>query len=56
MKLLCAVAAAVVVSCPVVAGPLRFELSYDPAITDAFTGRVYVMLSTRGREPDAAHV
>ena len=30
---------------------LHFALTYGPAITDSFTGRVYVMLSTRGRAP-----
>jgi len=31
--------------------PLRFSVTYDKAITDSFSGRVYVMLSTRGMEP-----
>ena len=31
--------------------PLQFAVTYDEAITDSFSGRVYVMLSTAGREP-----
>ena len=36
------------------AAPLRFELTYDAAIAESFTGRVYVLCSTaggRGGEP-----
>jgi hypothetical protein len=36
---------------PVHADGLRFELTYDPAITETFSGRVYVMLSARNQEP-----
>ena len=31
--------------------PLQFAVTYDAAITDSFSGRVYVMLSTGRREP-----
>ena len=31
--------------------PLQFAITYDEAITDSFSGRVYVMLSTGSREP-----
>jgi hypothetical protein len=30
--------------------PLHFTVTYDGSITDAYTGRVYVMLSTSGRQ------
>ena len=33
------------------AAPLTFTLTFDPSITDSFTGRVYVMLSTGRQEP-----
>ena len=31
--------------------PLQFTVTYDAAITDSFSGRVYVMLGTGRREP-----
>ena len=31
--------------------PLQFAVTYDEAITDSFSGRVYVMLGTADREP-----
>ena len=31
--------------------PLQFAVTYDAAITDSFSGRVYVMLGSGGREP-----
>ena len=31
--------------------PLQFAVTYDEAITDSFSGRVYVMLSTGSPEP-----
>ncbi len=31
--------------------PLHFTVTYDAAITDSFSGRVYIMLGSGGREP-----
>lgn len=31
--------------------PLQFAVTYDAAITDSFSGRIYVILSTAGHEP-----
>ncbi|MCA9290286.1 MAG: hypothetical protein KDA25_04100 [Phycisphaerales bacterium] len=41
-----------VATMPAIAEPLSFAVTYDASITDSFTGRVYVMLSTsERREP-----
>jgi hypothetical protein len=45
------VVAAPLLAAPAAAEPLQFTVTYDPSVTDSYTGRVYVMLSTSEKEP-----
>lgn len=49
--LLCALALFVVAAAHADDAPLKFSVTYDKAITDSFTGRVYVMLGSGRMEP-----
>src|SRR5688572_14415181 len=44
-------AAAAAQDAPPAAGPLTFSVTYDPAICDTFTGRVYLMFGAGPGEP-----